>query len=645
MSSRYSLRFESGERSGESIPVEGPTFTVGRRPGSSLQILDASVSGKHAELRFDGSDVTLCDLGSTNGTRVNGERVLELSIQPGSQITFGNVTLMFESPDSASSAQTAGIGSVASVAALPGESASDSAGRAARIERATGSRRVGGLVLVALALAAGAAWWFFRGGEEAKTRRGGAGQPVAEVAGNLVLDGSFEDGGTGWDADTTGTATFRIASGSGRSGRMGLIAEPAGGERAVHRSNFVDVPAKRTVQVAASLRSERATARLGLEWLSSDDATGEGAPPFVIWSDPSQGDWAEVQIEAIAPPGYARARVLVEAKAGPSAQETSAEIDDVSLVMGGNGSATAEAASHGIWGNGPAPTSGVLTRVETPLLVGIRFETKSSTLPFQVTASETSLVVTPETQVASTLIFRVTRAAQPTVLRTLGSGGTRAHREAFARDGVTDLLLGDANGRLFVRFQSPVALAAELVAGTWRFRAELAAGQGMRCQVRFPDEQAAALGIARQARDAMQAGRPATSLAQWTRLLETAPWDGTLVAEAEASVAMLEREGLVEANRLREELEHARFFRLADIFRTVRDASAELAERYVGTSVEDEARLIEHQAGLELAGLVKDRDRREVQRLRAVHAALVAQGAESLASEVQNYLDDMQKER
>jgi pSer/pThr/pTyr-binding forkhead associated (FHA) protein len=77
MQHRYSLRFESGERKGESIPITGAGLTVGRKPGNTLQILDNSVSGSHAELVIEPEGVLLRDTGSTNGTRVGTTRVIE----------------------------------------------------------------------------------------------------------------------------------------------------------------------------------------------------------------------------------------------------------------------------------------------------------------------------------------------------------------------------------------------------------------------------------------------------------------------------------------------------------------------------------------------------------------------------------------
>jgi len=95
MDPRFSLRFESGDRAGEVVPIEGQGFTIGRRPGHALQILDNSVSGRHAEIIVDEHGALLRDLGSTNGTRLGGERVIEARLVNGARIHFGNVELVF----------------------------------------------------------------------------------------------------------------------------------------------------------------------------------------------------------------------------------------------------------------------------------------------------------------------------------------------------------------------------------------------------------------------------------------------------------------------------------------------------------------------------------------------------------------------
>ncbi len=57
------------------IPIDGQRFVIGRKSGSALVLQHRTVSGSHAELVFENGDLYLCDLGSTNGTYLNGNRV------------------------------------------------------------------------------------------------------------------------------------------------------------------------------------------------------------------------------------------------------------------------------------------------------------------------------------------------------------------------------------------------------------------------------------------------------------------------------------------------------------------------------------------------------------------------------------------
>lgn len=69
----------------------GPAVRIGREPGSDLRLSDVSVSRRHAELRLGPEGWVLYDLGSTNGTLVNGHRVTGgVRVKPGDQVAFGN---------------------------------------------------------------------------------------------------------------------------------------------------------------------------------------------------------------------------------------------------------------------------------------------------------------------------------------------------------------------------------------------------------------------------------------------------------------------------------------------------------------------------------------------------------------------------
>ena len=78
-------------------------LTVGRADENTLQIDDPSVSTYHAELIRHGVTYTVKDLGSTNGTRVNGEPlIVETTLEPGDNVRFGKVEAVYQSEEPAS---------------------------------------------------------------------------------------------------------------------------------------------------------------------------------------------------------------------------------------------------------------------------------------------------------------------------------------------------------------------------------------------------------------------------------------------------------------------------------------------------------------------------------------------------------------
>jgi hypothetical protein len=74
------------------LPAAGaPTLRIGRLPGCDLKLTHDSVSRNHAELHRDGTVWTLHDLGSTNGTHVNGSRIIgAVTVRPGDRVAFGH---------------------------------------------------------------------------------------------------------------------------------------------------------------------------------------------------------------------------------------------------------------------------------------------------------------------------------------------------------------------------------------------------------------------------------------------------------------------------------------------------------------------------------------------------------------------------
>lgn len=69
--------------------------TIGRLPDNTLQIEDAWISSHHAELVLEGKTYHLHDLGSTNGTFVNGEAVTDAILKHGDEVRFGRIETVF----------------------------------------------------------------------------------------------------------------------------------------------------------------------------------------------------------------------------------------------------------------------------------------------------------------------------------------------------------------------------------------------------------------------------------------------------------------------------------------------------------------------------------------------------------------------
>ena len=83
--------------SGERITLGQTVITIGRLPDQTIPVPDANVSRRHAEIRPAGSSYVLVDLGSTNGSKVNGARIQnEHVLRDGDIVSVGITHLRFE---------------------------------------------------------------------------------------------------------------------------------------------------------------------------------------------------------------------------------------------------------------------------------------------------------------------------------------------------------------------------------------------------------------------------------------------------------------------------------------------------------------------------------------------------------------------
>jgi FHA domain-containing protein len=89
------LTIESGPDAGHTHRATDKAIRLGRSPDNDVILRDPATSGHHARLERRGDDFWLVDLGSTNGTFVNGESVQEKQLNHGDRLTVGQNSVHF----------------------------------------------------------------------------------------------------------------------------------------------------------------------------------------------------------------------------------------------------------------------------------------------------------------------------------------------------------------------------------------------------------------------------------------------------------------------------------------------------------------------------------------------------------------------
>lgn len=104
---RYALRFISGKYQGGEFPLRmNREIIIGRSSELDMVLVEDMVSRRHAKITSTANDVYIQDLGSTNGTFVNGEKVSRSRLSEGDRILVGTSIIKLVAADSTASGQT-----------------------------------------------------------------------------------------------------------------------------------------------------------------------------------------------------------------------------------------------------------------------------------------------------------------------------------------------------------------------------------------------------------------------------------------------------------------------------------------------------------------------------------------------------------
>ncbi|MHC5019399.1 MAG: FHA domain-containing protein [Planctomycetota bacterium] len=227
------------EDGGMPIPIVG-TVSIGRAPGNTLVIDDTKASSKHCEVYVEGGVGMIRDLESTNGTRVDGQKITETPLRQGAKIAIGKTVFVFKNP---SLPDDLGESDLLESSAL----GADFAVVGKKANRRSMVQLVGALVVIGGIM--GGAVWVSQNLLRTETQGG-----IQSPAGNRAdVNYSFESGDSfdgvppGWSASLEGEDTIKVESG-GKSGKKKLTIERVAGSDPAAVSECIynkDIPVPR----------------------------------------------------------------------------------------------------------------------------------------------------------------------------------------------------------------------------------------------------------------------------------------------------------------------------------------------------------------------------------------------------------------
>ncbi|HXU68496.1 MAG TPA: GGDEF domain-containing protein [Polyangia bacterium] len=84
----------AGSSVGEMYKITAESTVIGRGQQADIQVIDEGISRRHAEIMHVGGEIVIRDLGSTNGTYCNGDRISEHHLTDGDKIQVGSTTIL-----------------------------------------------------------------------------------------------------------------------------------------------------------------------------------------------------------------------------------------------------------------------------------------------------------------------------------------------------------------------------------------------------------------------------------------------------------------------------------------------------------------------------------------------------------------------
>ena len=93
-----SVKVLGGFYEGLEVPIDRDWMVIGRGRSADVMIAEPTISRAHAAIGYDGAGFFMQDIGSTNGTRVNGDRQARADLSDGDELKLGKLRLRVTVP-------------------------------------------------------------------------------------------------------------------------------------------------------------------------------------------------------------------------------------------------------------------------------------------------------------------------------------------------------------------------------------------------------------------------------------------------------------------------------------------------------------------------------------------------------------------
>jgi len=626
----YVLEILDGDRAGEVLPVGDSIIRIGRKAGNDIVLTDEKTSGVHCEILPEGDRLVLKDLGSTNGTFLDGRRLNELVLTPGDVITIGRTKVKFRDKAGGSVGTDAGEFAMGTI-------------DAGRLQKRGGSI---GLIAILLLVAVGGGGWYWWDGQQQSSSS--AARPQVDVtplvvSGNRLPDeaGSCESsdgwalrvGGVGFRPDgepNTGLSSFTArhdeAEGEGEAKTLKAAADFA----VMQLAEPLEVFAGRSLTIAGhclTLGGAQIAVRA-----RAFDSGDEGPFRFCHGTKMTAYEsWQRVETVVTVPTGCDR--LLVEVVALLPNKDAEALVDDLAVVEGGSANGVSVAlkesgqTAFGFGGSVAVRSTdksnpGTVLAIEPDVVpaamesmhkaghcvlsdlgVSVACEAVDGGLEIALTGADSMRFVMPSDAAGGLL---------------MAGDGAFVSAEVEAEAAAKKVLFGSHATRAMLQFEAKTDVRGST--GNGLYRLAVNANKAI-LRLGFRTERQQAGNYVRTAASERVEGQPGRALDEVTKLFENVPMDSEALSEAQVIRREILDEQSTQVAALQRDLEEAEFFTTRGGFDRVVSGVDELIALYGERNVEDLAGALALQVKARERLLAIDKATYEVQRTRLVALA------------------------